>query len=132
MTGTADSGVDYTLADGMLTINPSDTSGTINISSIVDDAVDESDETVIVTLSNPSNATLGGNDVHTYTITDNDAAPTVEFTAASSSGDESVASAALTVDLSGPSSETVTVDYTVTGTASVSYTHLTLPTKRIV
>ena len=36
-------------------------------------------ETVIVTLSNPSNATLGSDDVHTYTITDNDDAPVVDF-----------------------------------------------------
>jgi len=47
---------------------------------IVDDGDEESDETVEVTLSSPSNATLGANTVHTYTINDNDAAggPTFE------------------------------------------------------
>ena len=30
-------------------------------------------------MSNPSNATLGSDSVHTYTITDNDDAPTIDF-----------------------------------------------------
>ena len=55
------------------------TSGTITIASIVDDSLDEDNETVIVTLSNPSNATLGSDSVHTYTITDNDNTPVVDF-----------------------------------------------------
>jgi hypothetical protein len=66
-------GVDYTLAAGTLTFDPYDVSETIDIS-IVDDGLVESDETIEVTLSNPSNATLGANTVHTYTILDNDAA----------------------------------------------------------
>ena len=57
-------------------------------------------ETVIVTLSNPSNATLGSDIVHTYTISDDDNSPVVDFNATSSSGAESVSSAGLTVDLS--------------------------------
>ncbi len=78
VTGTATgSGTDYTLANGTLTIPAGSTSKNITIASIVDDALDETNETVIVTLSNPSNASLGTNQVHTYTITDNDNAPTV-------------------------------------------------------
>ena len=39
--------------------------------------LDEANETVIVTLSSPNNATLWAvTDVHTYTITDNDNTPT--------------------------------------------------------
>ena len=127
VTGTATgSGTDYTLANGTLTINAGSTSGTINISSIIDDSINESNETVIVTLSNPSNATLGSDDVHTYTITDNDSAPVVDFNATSSSGAESVSSAGLTVDLSAVSGQNVTVDYAVTGTATGSGTDYTL------
>ena len=67
MTGTASgSGNDYTLASGTLTISAGATSGTITIASIVDDSIDEADETVILTLSNPSNATLGSDSIHTY------------------------------------------------------------------
>ena len=127
VTGTATGGgTDYTLANGTLTISAGDTTGTITIASIVNDALDEANETVIVTLSNPSNATMGTDEVHTYTITDNDDAPTVDFNSTSSSGAESVSSKGLTVDLSAASGQDVTVDYAVTGTASGSGTDYTL------
>ena len=69
VTGTATgSGTDYTLANGTLTINAGATSGTITIASIVDDSITEGNESVILTLSSPSNASLGSDSVHTYTI----------------------------------------------------------------
>ena len=102
------------------------TSGTITIAGIVNDTLDEPNETVIVTLSNPSNATLGSDTVHTYTINDNDNAPVVDFNTTSSNGAESTSSKALTVDLSAASSQNVTVDYAVTGTATGSGTDYTL------
>ena len=127
VTGTATgSGTDYTLSNGTLTISAGATSGTITIGSIADDSIDEPNETVIVTLSSPNNATLGSDNVHTYTITDNDNAPVVDFNTTSSNGAESVASKALTVDLSAASSQNVTVDYAVTGTATGSGTDYTL------
>ena len=127
VTGTATgSGTDYTLANGTLTISAGATTGTITIAGIVDDGLDEDNETVIVTLSNPSNATLGSDDVHTYTITDNDSAPVVDFNSTTSSGAESTSSKALTVDLSAASGQDVTVDYAVTGTATGSGTDYTL------
>ena len=127
VTGTATgSGTDYTLADGTLSIGAGSTSGSITIASIVNDLLDELDETVIVTLSSPSNATLGTTTVHTYTITDDDAAPTVAFTSSSSSGLESVSSASLGVSLSAASSQAVTVDYAVMGTATGNGTDYTL------
>ena len=78
----------------------------------MDDALDEDDETVAVTLSSPTNATLGANTTHTYTIQDNDAAPTVQFTATSSSGEASMAAVNVAF---GPSGKTVTVQYAATG-----------------
>ena len=127
LSGTATgSGTDYTLGSGTLSINAGSSTGTITIASIVDDSIDEADETIVLTLSNPSNATLGTDSVHTYTITDNDNTPTIDFNSTSSSGAESVSSKAITVDLSGPSSEIVTVDYAVTGTATGTGTDYTL------
>ena len=127
VTGTATgSGTDYTLANGTLTISAGATSGTITIAGIVDDSIDEANETVIVTLSSPTNATLGSDDAHTYTITDNDNPPVVDFNTTSSNGAESVSSKAITVDLSASSIQNVTVDYVVTGTASGSGTDYTL------
>ena len=65
VTGTATgSGTDYTLANDTLTISAGDTTGTITIAGIVNDSLDESDETVIVTLSSPSNAILGLSLIH--------------------------------------------------------------------
>src|SRR5207249_985876 len=69
-------GVDYTLASGTLTFAPGQTTQNITIS-VVDDLLIESSETVVVTLSAPTNATLGTNTTHTYTITDNDPTPVV-------------------------------------------------------
>jgi hypothetical protein len=107
-------GVDYTLAAGTLTFAAGTTTQNITIS-VVDDAIAEPDETVIIALSNPSNATLGTEDEHTFTIIDNDSAPTVEFTLAASSANEDVGTHDIQVELSGPSGYVVTVDYAVTG-----------------
>ena len=107
-------GVDYTLSGGTLTFNPGETGKAISIA-IVDDSLVEANETIEVTLSNPTNATLGANTVHTYTINDNESKPTVFFNQTASSGNESVTPANLSVSLSGASTQTVTVNYAVTG-----------------
>jgi uncharacterized protein (TIGR02145 family) len=74
VTGTATgSGTDYTLANGTATIAAGSTSTNI-VLAIVEDALDETDETVILTLSNATNATASGDTVHTHTITDDDGA----------------------------------------------------------
>ena len=69
---------------------------------------------------------MGNDNVHTYTINDNDDAPTIDFNVTNSSGVESVSSAGLTVDLSGASSKNITVDYVVTGSAIGSGTEYNL------
>ncbi len=65
------SGTDYTLAAGTLSFAAGDLSKSISLD-IVDDAIVEAGETVIITLSNPSEASLGTGIIHTFTITDND------------------------------------------------------------
>ncbi len=107
-------GVDYTLAAGQLTFTPGVTSQNIPMT-VVNDTLDEANETVIVTLSSPTNATLGTNTTYTYTINDDDAAPTVQFTSATGSGSESVTSVNIPVSLNTASGQTVTVQYAVTG-----------------
>ncbi len=107
------SGTDFTLADGTLTFNAGDSSETIDIT-VINDALDENSEDVEVTLSSPSNATLGGTTVHTYTINDEDPKPTIGFSSTSGSADEAT-SPTLTVELSAVSGLDITVDYAVTG-----------------
>ncbi|MBN1669827.1 MAG: lamin tail domain-containing protein [Kiritimatiellae bacterium] len=67
----AGGGTDYTLAAGTLTFAPGLTAGELALA-VTDDAVEEPDETVVVTLSGPVNASLGARATHTYTIRDND------------------------------------------------------------
>jgi hypothetical protein len=119
-------GVDYTSAAGSLTFNPGETSKHLSFA-VNDDSLNETDETVILDLSSPSNAVLGTPASHTYTIQDNDAAPTVQFALGSSAGAESSSAVNLAVNLSTQSAETVTVNYAVNlaGTAmggGVEYT----------
>ncbi len=128
VSGTATGGgVDYTLADDTLTFSPMETTKNI-ILTIEDDVLDETnEETVTVTLSSPTNATLGANDIYTYTIIDNDIA-SIEFDQVSSNGSESVTAVTLDVMLSLASVEEVEVDYSVTGgsadSGGVDYTLL--------
>ena len=127
VTGTATgSGIDYTLGDGTLTISTGETTGTLTITDIIDDTLDEENETIIVTLSNPSNATLGTDTVHTYTINDNDNFPVVDFNITSSEGDEPSPSINVTVDISEISGKEISLDYQLTGTATGSGTDYNL------
>lgn len=69
--GTATRGVDYRLDNGTITFASGQTMATIPIE-ILHDTLAEPDETIVVTLSNPVNATPGPITVHTYTIVDDD------------------------------------------------------------
>ncbi len=120
------SGTDFTLASGTLTYTAGVTSQNISIT-VVNDVLNETNETIQITLASPTVATLGTNTVHTYTINDNDAAPTVAFTTTTSNGSEATTSVTIPVTLSAASGQTVTVGYSVTGgTATGSGTDLTL------
>jgi putative cell wall-binding protein len=70
--GSATGGVDYTLANATATFIAGQTTTNIAVA-IHDDDLTEGDETIEVTLSNPSNAiSLGSPIVHTLTITDSE------------------------------------------------------------
>ncbi|MCH8837641.1 MAG: DUF2380 domain-containing protein, partial [Candidatus Marinimicrobia bacterium] len=64
-------GVDFILAAGTLHIPMGDTSASIEFP-VIDDAAVEGEETILVSLSSPINATLGELTSHTYIIKDND------------------------------------------------------------
>ena len=122
----AGGGVDYTLPAGTLTFAPGVTIRSIPLS-IVNDGVGENDETIEVTLSNPMGGTaLGFRNKHTYTIVD--PRPKVSFAVDASSGLESVTPAKITASLSAASTNTVTVNYAVSGgTATGGGVDYTLP-----
>ena len=88
LTGTATSGTDYTaLTAGTLTFAASETSKTFDLS-VTGDTIDEPNETVIVKLSSPTNATIATR-IGTGTITDDDDTPKVTLVLSPSTIDES-------------------------------------------
>jgi hypothetical protein len=112
--GTATSPNDYTTSSGTLTIPAGSTTGTINVP-IVDDVIDENNETFTVDLSNPVNATIADNQ-GIGTIEDNDAPPTISIN--DESENENIGSMGFTVTLSAVSGNAVSVNYqTNSGTA---------------
>src|SRR5438309_2299974 len=116
--GSATAPADYTARSGTLTLNPGETTKTFTIP-IINDTLDENDETINLTLSNPSGGTLGDTTTAVLTITDNDTAGTVQFSQASYSVAERAASVAITVTRAGGAASGVTVDYaTSNGTAA--------------
>lgn len=74
VTGTATPGVDHTASDGKLVFPAHVTSASMTLS-IIDDSLVESNETIVITLNNPSGATLGAVSSQTITILDNDINP---------------------------------------------------------
>jgi hypothetical protein len=116
---TASNPADYTISASPLTILAGNTSASLTIT-VVDDDIDEANETVIVNMGTPTNATLGAPSTHTLTITDNDAAPTVAWTSASQSNLESVATVTVTAQLSATSAQNVTVPFSVGGASTAS------------
>jgi Ca2+-binding RTX toxin-like protein len=67
--GTAKAGTDYTAKAGTLTFNPGVTSQVIDIP-ILNDGINEANETFTLKLTTPTNATLGATTIVTTTITD--------------------------------------------------------------
>jgi len=111
--GSAEKDEDYFFTAGTLTFEPWQTTAEFVEILVVNDGELEDDETVEVTLSNPSDALLGTNTKHTYTILD--PSPRVGFESTASEGREDVSPAYIPVVLSWGWSQAVTVDYNVTG-----------------
>lgn len=116
-------GTDYTLSSSTITIPAGQTSITLDGGdlSIVDDGLDENDETVELTLSNISSGTAGidgNNDAHTLTVSDDDPKPSVAFDAGASTTVERSTSQNIGLSLSTQSGRDVTVSYNRGGTAT--------------
>lgn len=74
--GSALAGIDYQSASGMLIFANGEGSKTIFVS-LIDDDLDELDETVALSLTNPQNCFLGSPNTATLNIQDNDDPPTL-------------------------------------------------------
>ena len=117
---TATQGADYAETTGTLTFDALETEQTITVP-LLDDALDENDETFTVALTNAANATLDDAEA-TGTIADNDDTPALTIAdAEAAEGDGEIT---FTVTLGAASSLEVTVDWTTadgTATADADY-----------
>jgi hypothetical protein len=108
-------GTDYNLVGGSVQIDAGSTTGEITFT-LVNDFIVESDETIVIELSNPSFGQLGEDSIHVFTINDNDNPRTVDFQVATAAGDESVSPVQVDVVLSAPHpTRDLKVAYMVTG-----------------
>lgn len=123
---TATAGSDYTAKTGTVTIPAGQTSGAITIS-VLGDTLVESNETFNVTLSNATNAVIGGN-TGTGTIVNDDTAPAPSLSinnVSISEGNTGTTLLSFTVSLSQAFTQTVTVQYATangSGVAGSDYT----------
>ncbi len=117
---TATAGADYTESSGTVVFAPGTTSRTVTVP-LLDDELDEMNETLTVTLSGPEHAALADAEA-TGTITDDDDAPALTLHAPAGAAREGRdASLAFPVTLSAASGRAVTVGYaTADGTASAT------------
>ncbi|HVP12283.1 MAG TPA: Calx-beta domain-containing protein, partial [Phycisphaerae bacterium] len=117
--GTASTPSDYTITASPITITAGSTTATITIS-IVNDLIDEPDETVIVTMGTPTGADQGTTAVHTATILDDDVAGViVTETGGSTNLTEGGATDTYTIVLNSQPTADVTITVAPDGRSSV-------------
>jgi len=119
--GTATAGSDYTAISGTLTFADGETSKTFTLTTL-QDSTDEPDETLVLSLGNPTGgATLGSPNQSVVTIQDDDvsAAGQLQFASGTFTVTESSGQATITVVRTNGSDGTVSVQYvTNNGTAT--------------
>jgi hypothetical protein len=129
--GTATAGTDYTALTGSVIILSGQTSAPIAVN-VIDDIVVEGNETVVVTVTGGTSAnfiyTVSAVSNATVNITDNDVAPVpkVISIAAIAGAAEPSADGGFRVSINNPVPENVTVNYTITGTATAGLDYTTL------
>ncbi|MCM3901685.1 MAG: PKD domain-containing protein [Pyrinomonadaceae bacterium] len=129
--GTATNGTDYTLIPTSVTIPAGSPTAVITITP-VDDNVLEDSESIVLTLLEGDDYDVGTEGTATVTIADNDPpAVSIDATdpdAAEVGGD----SGTFTVSRTGPTTSSLTVSYTITGSATNGNDYTTLPTSVVI
>ncbi len=109
--GTAVAGVDYIAVNGVATFAPGVTQTTFSVP-LIDNTQYNGERTINLRIGPPvGNATLGVAQTAVLTITDNEAAPVLQWSAAAYTFSRSAAVAVLMATLSFPSAVTATVAY---------------------
>jgi hypothetical protein len=116
--GTATAGSDYTGTSGTATIPAGSTTVSVTVA-VTGELTIEGDETFVVNLSTPTNATIA--DAQATGTIQNDDAPSLTIADASvTEGSTGTATAVFQVTLTGPTSQTVTVNYTTSNGTAVA------------
>jgi PKD repeat protein len=108
--GNATAGLNYTSASGILDFAAGDTSKTFTVS-VADNAMYDLDRYFNVELSTPVGCTSGTPDAATVTITEDDAVPTVQYSADAYSVDEAAGTVTITVTRTGLTARPFSVRY---------------------
>ncbi len=124
--GTATNGADYSISSGTLTFAPGETVKLVP-NSILDDLPVEPSETVLISLTSPSGATLNANSTHTLTVTDNDAV-SLSIVATDAAAAEPSDPGLFTITRSGSTASAVTVNLTRYGSATNGTDYQSIPT----
>ncbi len=131
ITGTATAGSDYTTLPGTVSIPNGQQQATITLTPVNDTAV-EGDETVILTLQSGTGYTVGTPPTATVTIISEDTPP--DPVASIVATDDTATESPLTpgtftvsLDVANTSGGPITVNYTITGTATAGSDYTTLP-----
>ena len=131
--GTAVSGTDYNLASGTLTFAAGETAKLLPCT-IIDNAIAEANKTIVIGLSGPSGCTLGAASSFTYTIV-NDDTPTVTIVATdaiATEGPTSTDTGTFTISRTGATASALTVNFTVSGTATSGTDYTALGTSVVI
>jgi hypothetical protein len=115
--GTATAVTDYTLAAGMLTFEAGEWGKSIPLP-IINDTQVESDETIRVTLFDPSGATHDGIKIITYTIKDDDMSSVNVAATADTASEIGPVAGNFRITRTGGTNANLVVNYQITGTAS--------------
>uniref|UniRef100_UPI0040473171 Calx-beta domain-containing protein n=1 Tax=Roseivirga sp. TaxID=1964215 RepID=UPI0040473171 len=130
--GTAAETTDFTLSTTSIVIAAGNTTGTATLTA-VQDALDETDETVTIEITGVTNGTENGTQEVASSITDDDAAPTVTLSQSTTTFAEAAGTNTVTATLSAVSGQNVTVTIGVkAGGTATETTDFTLSTTSIV
>lgn len=119
--GTATAGQDFTRVTGVLVFAPGETTRTFTIP-IINDQIDEPDETLNLALENPTGGAVLGSPINAIvTIVDDDATPTISINDISrTEGDAGTTAFNFTVSVDGQSSQVISVNYSTANGSAVA------------
>jgi len=118
VSGTATQNLDYSIDSSPVTIPAGGAKATIRVT-MYKDAIDEYDETIVITMGIPTNATKGNPNVHTITMIDNDPEPQLYFSSSGQTVDEDAGTVTITAQLNVMSCKNVTVPFNTIGSAEL-------------